>query len=358
MLYLIGGSFVDRILTSLIKRSAFLNHILQIYIFKKIKEQLRDAISLSNDKKTIYIFETEENKRIILRCLKIKNTQRYILDQKLAFETEWQPILKGNGLKRVGREYLKNCQSVSHIRQRVRFNIYSQFFARLNGVESVVFACDHSAVALGALEAFGSLAKFLYIQHGFVVEHNFPPLWSDEAYLWDQRSLDIYKKINTNFDFDKKCAVNLVHIGFDTKKEDLNSSLEFYPDVFVICPNRLVSLSGVLSSLLVLGLKYPESGLKLRLHPQQKWAKKTILSAGHAVIASYSQFAKIVTRNKKLRYSKNSEAKREVYIVGNSSVVMELKNQQKTIFYDGRLDKCPFDYYGFLKDGLVSEFEY
>ncbi|MGI1671154.1 MAG: hypothetical protein K6L74_12635 [Neptuniibacter sp.] len=203
-------------------------------------------------------------------------------------------------------------------------------------VSVLCVASDHSPVAKALVAVFHEKNnKTCYIQHAPVTEY-FPPLNTHLSILYDEKTIQIYKRCA-----DKLSQSFEANITLMTPFEEAFKHPELLSNEFTvgICLGRFPEKKRFAPVIdLLLGME-EVGNVVLRQHP----ACKLDLSYSHKKVAlqpvgqDLSEFVKNV----------------DIALVPSSGVAIELLHSGVPTFYVEGLDDLPVDYYGFVEDGIL-----
>lgn len=213
-------------------------------------------------------------------------------------------------------------------------------FEKFYGVKCVCIASDHSPIVMGLLHA--ARAKGLrtcYAQHAPVAEH-FPPLDYDLTVLFDRASAAIYDRAAARRDAVGRGQVVILP---PFESDAVWPVVASPPYRIGICLSYLFHVDALVGLIHILLSHHGVSIVSIRRHPRCK-ADLTVLQAdgrvSEAARGSLSEFVKGC----------------DVVLVPNSGVAIELLHLGVAVMYTPDVDFIDYDYYGFVKHGIVPIF--
>ncbi len=292
-----------------------------------------------NLSKGVMVFApTENNRKVISRVL-----SSFLPDNELKFDKIDLFFLRLKGFFLV----FTIVYNVSHVFRETdmptRLQIcralaaYTFFRMQLKSVEVVVLANDHAPVPVALnYAAKNRNIKVVYCQHGPVTDL-FPPLNFDLSILFNERSSKVYR--------------NKRHYSSEGGREVVVSP---YQEDFTT-PRKLSSISSICISLGVSpnfeGVKYIISNIQgrgvqvaLKLHPRTNPRARCTIDKipGIKVINNFT----VDTWNEF-----------DLHLAGNSGVIVDALHFGVPTAYCKDLDDLSFDYYGFLSEKIVIEYD-
>ena len=210
-----------------------------------------------------------------------------------------------------------------------------------DSIEVLCVASDHAPVA----RALVSLSKerntkTCYVQHARVTEY-FPPLNTDLSVLYDEVSLDVYRR-----------SAELSGKAFDARTVFMPPFSESFrqPDVrgefhrIGLCLSRFPEIDRLLPVVSHLSSLSYVNNIILRPHPACRLDLSLLLSCEKVSAQPVGQ--SLV----------DFSASIDVALVPSSGVAVELLHNGIATFYLEGVDDLPDDYYGFVRDGILPKF--
>lgn len=184
--------------------------------------------------------------------------------------------------------------------------------------------------------------KTLYVQHAPVTEY-FPALCTDLSILYDEKSVEAYRKasVSKGEPFTSEVVLMppfsdsfLAPGGKEVNEVRVGVCLSKFPDL-----ERLVNVLTVLCS------SRTVASVVLRPHPACKLDLSTLLIDEKIIIqregAGLDEFVQGLG----------------LALVPTSGVAIELLHKGVPTFYTPKMDDVPYDYYGFVYDGVLPVFD-
>lgn len=202
----------------------------------------------------------------------------------------------------------------------------------------VCIACDHSPVAMALLllsRAAGQ--KTCYVQHAPVTEY-FPPLATDLAVLFDDKSVDSYNRAAKRNGVRTETSVVLMP---PFKELFQRPFVEHPPYNIGICLDRLPDLENLKHLLGTLADSSNARSIFLRPHPACGLDLSCLLVDEKVAIqqreGTLADFVEYI----------------DLALISNSGTSIELLHEGIPTFYTPGTDDLPYDYYCFVTDGIL-----
>ena len=198
---------------------------------------------------------------------------------------------------------------------------------------AAVVANDHAPLPCGFLAAAQHHGlKLVYVQHG-EISHLFPPLKFDLALLYGERSKGIYAERGD------VASVALMGTGTST----LPVSVPDTTDAVGIALTNLDAWTSLPQDIARIKHALGAKRVVVRPHPAFR---------GRLPGEDHGDFE--VSRGARLDEDARAV---DLFVCGNSSVVLDLLRQGVPVAYYSRLDPLSWDYYGFVRDNVVPELD-
>ena len=207
-------------------------------------------------------------------------------------------------------------------------------------VRLVCIASDHSPINMALLHVARLRGlKICYLQHAPVAEH-FPPLDYDLSVLFDGKSAGVYDRAAQRRN--TKTRGRIVALPpFDT--EYVPISLGPPPFRIGICLSYLFNAEGVTDLVQQMEHQPAVSEVKLRRHPRCTSDIAALLDASKVAEESSGSVANFVDAC-------------DIVLVPNSGVAIEALHLGKPTCYTPNVDFISYDYYGFVRAGVLPIF--
>lgn len=209
-------------------------------------------------------------------------------------------------------------------------------------VTCVCVASDHSPIGLGLLHAAREKGlRTCYIQHAPVADY-FPPLDYDLSLLFDRASVRIYERAAMNRGV---ASVGDIAILPPFEQEAITPSMPHAPPYRVgLCLSYLfdaLSVARLIEELLAIE---NVRSISIRRHPRCKadfsglQVDRAVTEAPRATLVEFAQSC-------------------DIALIPNSGVAIELLHLGMPVMYTPGVDFIGYDYYGFVREGIVPVYD-
>jgi len=212
---------------------------------------------------------------------------------------------------------------------------------KLNQDDILLVSNDHSPLPLALTFYYKrNYCKTCYVQHAPVSEY-FPSLIFDLSILHDIHSAQIYEN-KPNKNLPRRGSV-VIHPPFSDEFQGIRN-LTYVNKVIGICLGLTVNLPELKRLIFWLGIQPEINRVIVRLHPRSNGIDKEYWLMDKVIIDKSNSFREFCSEI-------------DCNIVGNSGVIIESLHFGCKTLYLSDLDFIEFDYYGFLEQGLIPEYQ-